>query len=86
MWFILTSLLFGFLVGLLARGLVRDAGPSGCIGTTALGIVGSFGGGFLGYALFDRDLNEGALQPSGLLGSLLGAVLVLVVVRAWSRR
>lgn len=86
MWFIFTSLLFGFLVGLLARGLVRGPGPTGCIGTTALGMVGSFLGGFFGYALFDKDLTEGALQPAGLFGSLIGAVIVLLVYRAWAKR
>jgi uncharacterized membrane protein YeaQ/YmgE (transglycosylase-associated protein family) len=33
-----------------------------------LGVVGSFIGGFLGYALFGKDATEGALQPSGLVG------------------
>ncbi|HKE73668.1 MAG TPA: hypothetical protein VKB57_08640 [Acidimicrobiales bacterium] len=31
--------------------------------TLLLGVVGSFIGGFLGYALFNKDLDEGALQP-----------------------
>ena len=86
MWFILTSLVCGFVAGLLARALVSGPGPRGCLGTTALGIVGSFVGGFLGYALFGKDLGEGALQPAGLLGSVLGAVLVLLVYRWRARR
>ena len=40
--------------------------------TVLLGVVGSFVGGFLGYVLFGKDLDEGALQASGIIGSILG--------------
>lgn len=86
MWFIISSIILGFVAGLLARALVSGPGPRGCLPTTALGIVGSLLGGFLGYLLFDKDLGEGALQPSGLLGSVIGAVLVLLVYRWRARR
>ena len=39
----------------------------------------------LGYVLFGHDFNEGALQPSGLIGSIVGAVLALFVYRATAR-
>jgi uncharacterized membrane protein YeaQ/YmgE (transglycosylase-associated protein family) len=50
-------------------------------GTILLGIVGSFIGGFIGWALFGADIDEGALQPSGLIGSIVGAVIALLVFR-----
>ena len=53
--------------------------------TILLGIAGSFVGGFLGYLLFDIDPEEGALQPSGLIGSIIGAVLALLVLNATRR-
>ena len=37
-------------------------------------------GGFLGWALFGKDLDEGALQPAGVLGSIIGAIVVLAIV------
>lgn len=86
MWFIVTFLLVGFLAGLLARALVSGPGPKGCLPTTVLGVVGSFVGGFLGYVLFDKDLDEGAFQISGLVGSLLGSILVLLLYRRTARR
>ena len=49
--------------------------------TTLLGVVGSFVGGFLGYLLFNADLDEGALQPSGIIGSILGAIVALLIYR-----
>ena len=38
-------------------------------------------GGFLGYVIFGKDVSKGAFQTSGLLGSIVGAVLVLLVYR-----
>jgi uncharacterized membrane protein YeaQ/YmgE (transglycosylase-associated protein family) len=79
--FIIYLLVIGLVAGFLARALVpgRDAMTVGQ--TILLGIVGSFIGGFLGWALFGADLDEGALQPSGLIGSIVGAVIALMVWR-----
>jgi uncharacterized membrane protein YeaQ/YmgE (transglycosylase-associated protein family) len=54
--------------------------------TILLGIVGSFAGGFLGWALFGKDFDEGALQPSGIIGSIIGAIVVLLIYNAVNRR
>ncbi|MBA3283318.1 MAG: GlsB/YeaQ/YmgE family stress response membrane protein [Acidimicrobiia bacterium] len=86
MWSIITFLVVGFLAGLLARALVSGPGPKGLIKTTLLGVVGSFIGGLLGYLLFDKDLGEGSFQISGFVGSLVGAVLALLVYRSYARR
>jgi len=79
--FLFTFLVVGFVAGLIARALVSGPGPRGLIRTTVLGVIGSFVGGFIGYLLFGKDFDEGALQVSGLVGSVLGAVLVLLVYR-----
>jgi len=86
MGFVLTFIVVGFVAGLLARALVSGPGPKGILRTTLLGIVGSFLGGFLGYVLFHRDLAEGALQPSGLVGSMIGSIVVLLIYRRTARR
>jgi uncharacterized membrane protein YeaQ/YmgE (transglycosylase-associated protein family) len=79
--FIIYLLIVGLIAGFIARALVpgRDAMSIGA--TIVLGIVGSFIGGFLGYVLFGHDFDEGALQASGLIGSVLGAILALLVYR-----
>ncbi len=46
-----------------------------------LGIVGPFIGGFLGCVLFHKDGQDGFLQPSGLVGSVIGAVIALLIYR-----
>lgn len=78
--------LIGLVAGALARLLVPGPNPMGCLGTIALGVVGSFVGGFLGYVVFGEDIGDGAVQASGIFGSIVGAVLVLLVFNAVSGR
>ena len=81
MWFLFTFLFVGFIAGLIARALVSGPSPSGCLPTTVLGVIGSFIGGFLGYVLFGKDIDSGAFQTSGLLGSVIGSVIALLIYR-----
>jgi uncharacterized membrane protein YeaQ/YmgE (transglycosylase-associated protein family) len=83
--FILSIVIFGIIAGFIARALVPGDDSMGLGATMVLGIVGSFIGGFLGYVLFGKDFDEGALQPSGLIGAVIGAVLALLVYRATAR-
>ncbi|PZS30279.1 MAG: GlsB/YeaQ/YmgE family stress response membrane protein [Pseudonocardiales bacterium] len=71
----------GLIAGAIARLLVPGRDRIGILGTILIGVIGSFVGGFIGYALFHHDVTEGALQPSGLIGSIVGAVVVLLVYR-----
>lgn len=85
-WFIIVLVVVGLIVGAIARLLVPGRDPMGLLGTAVLGIVGSFVGGFLGYILLGRDAEDGALQPAQFLGSLIGAVIALLVWRAINSR
>ena len=80
--FLLIMLVVGIIAGFLARLLVPGRDPMGFWATVLLGIIGSFIGGFLGYVLFGKDLDEGALQASGIFGSVIGAVIALLIYRA----
>ncbi|MDN3497156.1 GlsB/YeaQ/YmgE family stress response membrane protein [Planococcus sp. APC 4015] len=51
-----------------------------------MGIVGSFVGGFLGYLIFGQDAADGFFQPAGIIGSIIGAIIALLVYIAVSRR
>ena len=84
--FILFLLVIGVVAGFLARLLVPGRDPMGVAQTIVLGIIGSFLGGFLGYLLFHKDGEDGALQASGLIGSVIGAVIALLVWRAMQNR
>jgi uncharacterized membrane protein YeaQ/YmgE (transglycosylase-associated protein family) len=84
--FIIVLIVVGAIAGFLARLIVPGRDPMGVVATIALGIVGSFIGGFLGYLLFGKDATAGALQPSGIIGSIVGAIIALLIYRAVTRR
>jgi uncharacterized membrane protein YeaQ/YmgE (transglycosylase-associated protein family) len=84
--FILFLIVIGLIFGFIARALVPGSDPMGVGGTILLGIVGSFVGGFIGYALFHKDAADGALQISNVLGSIVGSVIALLVYRAANGR
>jgi uncharacterized membrane protein YeaQ/YmgE (transglycosylase-associated protein family) len=80
---ILWTILIGLVAGIIAKFIVPGpGGPSGFVLTTILGIVGAFVATFLGQALGLYTAGEGA----GLIGAVVGAVIVLLVWGAVSRR
>ena len=83
--FIIALIIIGAIAGFIARAVVPGPDPMGVVGTIVLGVVGSFVGGFLGYLIFHKDASQGALQPSGIIGSIIGAIVVLLVYRAATR-
>jgi uncharacterized membrane protein YeaQ/YmgE (transglycosylase-associated protein family) len=75
---VLMFLLFGLVVGAIARWIVPGREPGGWIVSMLLGIGGAMLGGFLGrVAGFYR---EG--QPAGFLMSLFGAIALVAVYHA----
>jgi uncharacterized membrane protein YeaQ/YmgE (transglycosylase-associated protein family) len=84
--FVLYLIVIGAIAGFIARAVVPGPDPMGVLGTIVLGIVGSFVGGFLGFVLFNEDFDDGALQASGVIGSIVGAILALLVYRMVASR
>ena len=85
-WTVLYLLVVGTIMGYLARLLVPGPDPMTWWQTIILGVVGSFVGGFGGYLLFGFDESEGAIQPGGVIGSLIGTIVVLLIWRVVRRR
>ena len=85
-WTFLYLLFIGALAGYLARLLLPGRDDIGFWLTMLIGIIGSFVGGFLAWALFGWDKDEGAVQPGGIIFSIIGAVLALLVWRTIDRR
>ncbi|MCW2529045.1 MAG: GlsB/YeaQ/YmgE family stress response rane protein [Pseudonocardiales bacterium] len=77
--FIISLLVVGLIAGAIARLLVPGKQDLSIPLTIAIGIVGSFVGGFLGYLIFHKDGKDGFVQPSGWVGSIIGAIIVLVL-------
>jgi uncharacterized membrane protein YeaQ/YmgE (transglycosylase-associated protein family) len=79
---IVSLIIIGLIAGALARLLVPGRQHMSILMTIVLGIVGSFLGGFLGYLIFHKDSANGFFQPSGIIGSVIGAIIVLLL---WTR-
>jgi uncharacterized membrane protein YeaQ/YmgE (transglycosylase-associated protein family) len=86
LWTIIGLIIIGLIAGLIARAVIPGRQSMGILLTIVLGIVGSFVGGFLGFLIFGSDPNGGFLQPSGIIGSILGAIIVLGIYVLVTRR
>jgi len=74
---ILLFILFGLIVGLIARALLPGRQRMGLIATMLLGVAGSFVGGLLGALFTDAQVME--MNTSGIIGSIIGAIVLLLV-------
>ncbi len=77
-------IVFGLIVGIIARFLLPGPQPLGFILTSLLGIAGSFVGGSIGSLIHGGGFD--IAQPSGWLGSIVGAILLLFGYSMISKR
>ncbi len=83
---LLWLLVVGLIAGLLARAVVPGRDAMSLVGTLVLGVAGSAVGGLLLGLLFGGFRDRG-FGPAGLIGSVVGAVIVLLVYnRVTARR
>src|SRR5438094_10227954 len=68
-------IVFGLIVGAIAKFLMPGRDPGGWIVTILLGIAGSFVGGFLASMLGHNE------QTAGWIGSIIGAIVLLFIYR-----
>jgi uncharacterized membrane protein YeaQ/YmgE (transglycosylase-associated protein family) len=74
---IISIIVVGLIAGALARLIVPGKQAMSIPMTILLGIIGSFVGGFLGYLIFRNGTSF--LQPAGIIGSIIGAIIVLLI-------
>jgi uncharacterized membrane protein YeaQ/YmgE (transglycosylase-associated protein family) len=79
---IIWTILVGFVVGLLAKMLTPGRDPAGFFITAAIGIAGSLLATFGGQALGLYRAGE----PAGFVGSLIGAIILLVIYHLVRRK
>jgi uncharacterized membrane protein YeaQ/YmgE (transglycosylase-associated protein family) len=79
---ILTWIVFGLVVGALAKLVMPGKDPGGIIVTMLLGIVGAILGGYLGRAmgLYAAD------EPAGFFMAFIGAIVLLTIYRLTMRQ
>ena len=81
---LLAFIVFGLIIGLIARALMPGRQGMGLIATALLGMAGSFVGGLVGSMIYGGRMLE--LHTSGIIGSILGAMLVMLLVGMAGRR
>ena len=74
--FIITLIIVGLIAGALARLIIPGRQNLSILATIVLGIVGSFVGGFLANLIFHGSIS---LDSSGIIGSVIGAIIVLLI-------
>ena len=80
---IIWTIIIGFIAGVIAKFLMPGPNePSGFIMTAVLGIIGAFVATFLGQAIGWYGPDQGA----GLIASVIGAIIVLVIYGFFTRR
>jgi uncharacterized membrane protein YeaQ/YmgE (transglycosylase-associated protein family) len=86
---IIGFLIFGLIVGLLARAIYPGKQPMGWLATSALGMIGSLVGGLIGHAIWGgNSAPDGSwgFTPGGLISSIIGAIIVLFAYMSLSGR
>ena len=81
---IVLFILFGFIIGLLARAIMPGDQKMGILMTTGLGVAGSFLGGFLTSLITDNRVTD--FNTAGIIGSIIGALLLLFIAGMVQRR
>ena len=79
---ILSWILFGLVIGIIAKLLMPGRDPGGFIVTILLGIAGALFGGFIGRAMGFYGENQGA----GWIMAILGAIVLLAIYRMMMRK
>ena len=74
---ILLWIVFGLVVGVVAKFVMPGRDPGGIIVTIVLGIVGALLGGWIGRALGIYEPG----QPAGFIMAVLGAIVILAIYR-----
>lgn len=82
---LLWLLIIGLLAGLLARLVVPGRDSMSLLATLVVGVAGSLVGGLL-LGLVTGGLRDRGFGPAGLIGSVIGAVIVLLVYNRWTAR
>ncbi|MEV6317060.1 GlsB/YeaQ/YmgE family stress response membrane protein [Streptomyces sp. NPDC051776] len=78
---IVSWIILGLIAGVIAKILLPGRDPGGLIGTTFIGIVGSFVGGWLSLHFLDRPVPKDFYDPETWVAAIGGALVLLIGYR-----
>ena len=81
--FVVGLFLLGLFAGFIGRLFVHSPRRLGCLGTVALGVLGSYAGGTLGVLLFHQAFD--IRRASSVIGAIAGTIVVLGLWRGLDR-
>ena len=82
---VVSWIVFGFIVGVIAKLLTPGHDPGGCIVTTLIGIAGAIIGGYV-YSRFINPTYSTHFNAGSIAVAVVGAIFLLVVYRILSGR
>ncbi|MGC5343243.1 GlsB/YeaQ/YmgE family stress response membrane protein [Streptomyces sp. DT24] len=74
-------IILGLLAGLIAKLLLPGRDPGGIIGTTLIGIVGAFLGGWISSRFLDRPISKDFYDSGTWLSAIGGSLVLLILYR-----
>ena len=86
MFSLIGALVIGLVVGAIARLIVREKAPGGCLVTMVIGVAGSFVAFYIGRLFGLTAGHPNSLRPVGFIPSLIGAIILLVAYHMIRRR
>ncbi|MER5279229.1 GlsB/YeaQ/YmgE family stress response membrane protein [Streptomyces sp. NPDC002809] len=79
---IILWIILGLVAGVIAKVLLPGRDPGGLVGTTLIGIVGAFLGGWIATRFLDRSIdNEDILDPATWVSAIGGSLVLLIAYR-----
>lgn len=78
---IISWIILGLLAGAIAKLLLPGRDPGGIIGTTLIGVVGAFLGGWLSSRFLDRTISTDFYDTATWIAAIAGSLVLLIAYR-----
>ncbi|MET8504302.1 GlsB/YeaQ/YmgE family stress response membrane protein [Streptomyces sp. NPDC014779] len=78
---IISWIVLGLLAGVIAKVLLPGRDPGGLIGTTVIGVVGAFLGGWLSARFLDRPITQDFYDGATWISAIGGSLVLLIAYR-----
>ncbi|SEC86215.1 Uncharacterized membrane protein YeaQ/YmgE, transglycosylase-associated protein family [Streptomyces sp. 2131.1] len=74
-------IILGLVAGVIAKILLPGRDPGGLVGTTLIGVVGAFLGGWISSRFLDREISKHFFDPATWVAAIGGSLVLLIAYR-----